>query len=319
MNKILIIGRIPPPNGGVTVHVSRLLQALKQKKPECFEFTDYGKKPVKTCWQILCYKVIHLHSSNPYLQLFLALICGLLFKKSIITFHGNLGRYSMIKNSAVNLSVFLSAVPVVLNAESLQKAQKLNKNASLMTAFIPSSIDTTLNSQLLENLNKFRKKYEILFCTNAWKLTFDKQGKEIYGISGIIRNLEKADKAGLIISDPSGSYAIHIQNTFGKIPDNIFIINEYHDFRNVLTLCDAFIRNTTTDGDSLSIHEAIEKNVAVFASDCVTRPAECMLFSNIEFADFVNELKLAGSFKNPCSDKYANAVEKILNLYEIYL
>lgn len=319
MNKVLIIGRVPPPVGGVTVHVSRLLEALKQSKSACFEFTDYRKIPLRTCWKVLHYNVIHLHSSSPYLQLVLALICRLLFKKSIVTFHGNLGRYGLIKNFAVNLSVFLCSTPVVLNAESLQKAQKLNRNATLITSFIPSSIPPAHNPQLLEKIYQFRKMHKFLFCTNAWKLTFDKHGKETYGIAGIVRNLERTTEAGLIISDPSGNYAAYIQNIFGQIPDNVFIINEFHDFRNVLKLCDAYIRNTTTDGDSLSIYEAIEQKVTVFASDCVTRPAVCRLFCKIELVDFVSELKLVERIKRPDSEECENAVEKILDLYQRYL
>lgn len=319
MNKVLIIGRVPPPIGGVSVHVSRLLEALKQREPKCFEFTDYGKKPVRTCWKVLFYTIIHLHSSNPYLQVLLALTCRLFFKKSIITFHGNLGRYGLIKNGAVNLSAFLCSTPVVLNAESFQKARKFNRKTTLITAFISSSILPALNPQLLENLYQFRKKHEFLFCTNAWKLTFDKHHKETYGISGIVRNLEQIIEAGLIISDPSGNYAAYLQSVFSKIPDNVFIINEFHDFRNVLKLCDAYIRNTTTDGDSLSIYEAIEQKITVFASDCVTRPAACRLFKAIELVDFVSELKLAESQEKPDSDHYEDAVEKILNLYQTYL
>ncbi|KAA6440971.1 glycosyltransferase family 4 protein [Dyadobacter flavalbus] len=319
MNKILITGRTPQPYGGVTVHVSRLVEALKQRKPECFEFTDFRKKPLKTCFQVLYYKVIHLHSSSPYVQFLLALTCKLLGKKAIITFHGNLGRYGFLKNRLVDFSIRLSSTPVILNTESFQTAAKLNKNAIRITAFIPSSMHNKPDPLLLEKLYHFREKHEFLFCTNAWKLTFDKHGNEIYGITGIVRNLEKTAKAGLIVSDPSGSYKVHIQNTFGKIPGNVFIISEHHDFRNVLALCDAFIRNTTTDGDSLSVHEAIEQHVVVFASDCVTRPAACRLFSDIEVVDFVSELRLSRSSENAGSDHYEDAVEKLLNLYETYL
>jgi glycosyltransferase involved in cell wall biosynthesis len=319
MNKVLILGRIPPPNGGVTVHVSRLIEALKHKKPESFEFIDFRKRPVKACLKLLCCKVVHLHSSNPYLQLFLALACRLLLKKTVITFHGNLGRYGFLKNCIADFSVRLASTPIVLNTESLHKARIINKNAICLTAFIPASIPTSLNPQLLENLHKFREKYKILFCTNAWKLTFDKHGNEIYGITGIIRNLEKTTHAGLVISDSSGSYEVYIQKLFGKIPDHVFTISEKHDFRNVLALCDAFIRNTTTDGDSLSIHEAIDRKVIVFASDCVTRPFACRLFSNIELVDFVSELQIPQCPENPTPEHYEDVVKKLLNVYETYL
>ncbi|GGC13123.1 glycosyltransferase [Dyadobacter sediminis] len=319
MNKILILGRIPPPNGGVTVHVSRLLDALEQREPDYFEFIDFRKKPFKAFLQLLRYQVVHLHSSSPYLQVVVAFVCKLLGKKAMITFHGNMGRYGIRKNVAVKLAVRLSFIPVVLNAGSLQKAGKLNKRAIQISAFISSSICTELNPQLLEKLHRFRKKHEFLFCTNAWKLTFDKHGNETYGISGIIHNLEKTTQAGLIISDPSGSYKAYIQNIFGVIPGNVFIISGQHDFRNVLPFCDAFIRNTTTDGDSLSVHEAMEQHVIVFASDCVMRPAACRLFSDIEVVDFVGELRLSPSLKNAGSDHHEDAVETLLNLYKTHL
>ena len=43
-------------------------------------------------------------------------------------------------------------------------------------------------------------------------------------------------------------------------------------FFEILKLSDCLIRNTTTDGDSISIKEAIYLNKKVIATNCVDRP-----------------------------------------------
>jgi hypothetical protein len=142
-------------------------------------------------------------------------------------------------------------------------------------------------------INGFIKKHQTILCTNAWNLAFDKYGNETYGISGIIRHIGRVPGLALIVSDPSGSYRGYIKDLNGEIPDHVYFISEPHDFRNVLKLSDAFIRNTTTDGVSLSIYEALEYNVPILASAAVSRPSFCKVFNDISEIDWPEELALA--------------------------
>ena len=292
INKVLILGKMPPPIGGVRIHVRRLIANLSKRKYPFFHFYNLEKESI---WKIFLkvpqYKVIHLHTSNAYFQLILAIYCLLIPGKLIITYHGNWGRHGIFKNFAAQLSALFAFYILVLNDESLKKVIKWNKNSLLVSAFIPPHESIPLNSNVLQKILNYQKKYKYLFCTNASNLTFDKNGKEIYGISSLIAKILKTSHTALLVSDPSGTYKKYIESYSGKLPENIFFITGIHDFYSVLKLSDAFIRNTTTDGDSISIHEAILCNIPVFATDCVSRPNECMIFKDISAIDLIEELE----------------------------
>lgn len=293
INKVLILGRIPPPVGGVTVHVLRLLENLRNRDYDSFCFYDFKKKSV---WNIFLkipqYKTVHLHTSHVYFQLIIAVYCRLFNSRSIITYHGNWGRYGFLKNFAAGLSARFAFEALVQNQESLIKVQKWNKNAILLSAYIPPINVLPPDNYVFRDVLTLKAKYKYLFCTNASNLTFDKNGQEIYGILQLITNISCTGASALVISDPSGIYKNYAIHSLKEIPENVLFITGAHDFWNVLKLSNAFIRNTTTDGDSISIHEAISCQVLVFATACVSRPPECILFTDITKIDFVKELQV---------------------------
>jgi glycogen(starch) synthase len=50
------------------------------------------------------------------------------------------------------------------------------------------------------------------------------------------------------------------------------------DFQRLLASCDVFVRPTETDGDSLALREAIASGLSVVASDAAPRPEGCAIF-----------------------------------------
>jgi glycosyltransferase involved in cell wall biosynthesis len=50
--------------------------------------------------------------------------------------------------------------------------------------------------------------------------------------------------------------------------------------------CDLFVRPTNTDGDSVSIREALHLGLPVVASDAVSRPEVCSIFATRDMDDF---------------------------------
>ena len=107
----------------------------------------------------------------------------------------------------------------------------------------------------------------------ASNFTLDKDGNEIYGIKLLVDLFRKYPDWGFIISDPSGSYS----KLLGELEPNICVIRGTHSFIPVLETSDCFIRYTSTDGDSLSIHEALDCGIYVIATDVVTRPENVSL------------------------------------------
>ena len=89
LSKVLLIGKTPPPIGGVTIHVYRLLNRLIDTRNNV-NFYDLNNFKVHTligC--IIKNDVIHNHSNSRIFLFIVSVLCKLLNKKYIITIHGN--------------------------------------------------------------------------------------------------------------------------------------------------------------------------------------------------------------------------------------
>ncbi|MBC8619271.1 glycosyltransferase family 1 protein [Parabacteroides faecis] len=267
-NELLIIGRKPILIGGVTIHVSRLISLL-DKVNVLYDFYDLNIFNVYSFINVIkITKYAHLHSSSPLFRFFFVLICKIFNTKSIITYHGDLGRFSSFYNLIDYLSVRLVDIPIVINKKSYFRAIMYNNETICMSAYIPNMYVETLDVSILNKINELKKCVNFLVCTNASSYALDKYGKEIYGVKILVDLFRKHPDWGLIISDPSGGYSKLLCN----LEKNILVISKPHSFIPVLEKSDCFVRYTSTDGDSLSIHEALNCGVHVVATNVVDRP-----------------------------------------------
>ena len=282
MGKLLILGSLPEPVGGVSVYCKRLCEELKYKDVN-FKFIDINKSGLpKIISSIFRVKIIYLNTSNPIFRIIVVILSKLLFKKIIITFHGNVGRFNGFKNLLDYFSIVLCNTPIVINNGSYNKAVKLNSNTTLSSAFFKPRTINTLNNSLLLKVLQLKHESTHLFCTNAFNLTFDKKGQETYQISKIIPIFHDLTDKSLVFSDPSKSYSKYLKSKNIKVPNNVLIIDEPHDFNAILKESDAFIRYTTTDGDSISVKEALSLGKSVIASNVVSRPKEVTIVSDLK-------------------------------------
>lgn len=279
-NKLLVIGKKPFGEknrlgmGGVVVHVIRLTDWLDDHGLD-YHFYDLSSFRLSSFVKSLkASEVAHLHTSSPYLRLIFSVVCRITKTQSICTYHGDIGRFGMFKNCCDKLSIRLVDYPIVLNERSLSVARRINANALMLSAYIPPIRIDDLTFDLQEKISAFREKYHVLITTNASAMSYDRNGCEIYGIKGMVSIVKTLPEIGLIVSDPSGDYSRFYQD---QLPENIQLITEPHPFVSVLSYADAFIRNTSTDGDSISIREALGMGVPVIATDVVDRPNGCFL------------------------------------------
>lgn len=293
MAKLLIIGKMPPPIGGVTAHVKRLTHGLRLAGFD-FDFCDPARASVsEILLAIARHRIIHIHFSNPFVQLMFAIFCRLTLKKLVVTYHGCWGRYRTWGNWAVKSSAYLAHLPIVQEPASLAQALHCNTRSHEISTYIGDHEVCPLPPSLHSEILFRRHQYQATFCTNAWNVTFDKEGREIYGISELVDRLADNPAYQLLISDPSGNYRSYIQKRTSNIPDNVLFISRLHDFKSILLLSDAFIRNTSTDGVSLSIHEAHALGIPVLASSAVTRPPFCSVFQDFSKTDLKEKLEEA--------------------------
>jgi len=305
LNKILIIGSLPPPIGGVTIHVKRLLYHLDENEVP-YKYIDLrNNAKISIIKLFLTHKRIHLHTSNVYLRFTITFI-GILFQKKIdFTLHGDLGRYnSKFKNSLDIFAIYLAKIPILLNSKSLEKAKRYNKNSVIGSSFYsPNYKDELMNPQIISTILSHKNKFHFQFCTNAYNLSFDKEDQEIYGLFELIELFANYTQFSLVISDPSRAYHREILNRKIKLTKNILLISCQHSFYKVIEMSDGMIRNTTTDGDSISVKEGLYLNKLVYCTSVVERPKQVIIYSKGNFSSILQRQEFLKELKKPKSSK----------------
>lgn len=308
MKKILILGTIPSSAGigGVSIHVQRLLERL-DKNGILYTLCDYKALPLKKQMGLIKQsQIIHLHVSHPVRRFLYALIAKLMGKKLMFTIHGNLGRFNWFGNLLDKLTVKLSDVPIAINRQSYGKALKWNRQAQLISAFIPPLADGEVPEWVIEKIDNLRKQGHRLFSTNASVCSFTPTGEEIYGVEFLIEFFRQRDEV-LVVSDPSGQYAEKHKG------EDLFIVPGPHSTYAIYKHVDGTIRNTATDGDSLSVRESLYLGLPTLATDRVDRPEGCLLFHYNDAESLDKALNYQGEGTEVHPD---DPIEKIIGIYQ---
>jgi hypothetical protein len=287
--KSLLIGTIPPPIGGVTIHVLRTIRTLTKNKIN-IKFVDYKRTSLlKIIMLVSKYGRIVIHANNYKFILPLILISRLFLKQTRFVVHGQLRVASFFNKILEKICCKLTSQLYVLNDKDLLIGKSYNKNCYLISAFIPPD-RPSISENIKNKIACYKKAVDVntVFCTNAYKYVLNDQGEEIYGIIELIKIFEKHKQYLLIISDPSSTYKQKLLNDNYTLPENILLISEPHDFCPIIKTSDCLIRNTTTDGDSLSIHEALYYGKQVLATDCVPRPEGVRIYTKVDSSQLKN-------------------------------
>lgn len=312
MNKsILIIG----PDiklwgvGGVTIHVRRLLDYLAKIEFK-YVFIDYKSVGLLgLSREIIHHRLIHVHISNPVYQFIIVLICRLLKKSVLVTLHGDYGRFSEFKNRLVRKSMELASVPIVINEKSYNACKRLNSRTVLIPAFIPPQKEECLQPEVEGIIDRLHEEGRKVFSTNASNVAVDKFGNDIYGIDFLVRYFKDSTDKALLISDPSGNYQKRYLDLYSS---SVIFINYPHSYFEVLKRSDYFVRNTSTDGDALSVKESLYLGKPTLCTDVVDRPKGVRLFRYCDITSFercINTDDSGGIIVE-------NGAEKIVLVYE---
>lgn len=304
--RLLIIGKTPPPVGGVTIHIQRLTDNFRKEGIE-FILLDY--KNIRQFYKFfLPYNLVHIHLSNKIWRMVLTLFLRILGKKVIITFHGNYN----FQNFFDRTSLLYSSANILLNRGSFDKANLYSSKNHFLSSFIaPTRTNKPLSVSVTREILQLREHSEILFCMNASNYVVDKNGNDIYQGEKIINFFSRRPAWGLIFSDPSGYYSKQWKSKY----HNCIFINETHDFISVIKQSDCLLRYTTTDGDSLSVKEALYIGVPVIASDCVERPSGVLSIKEISELDDIIADRRYTSLKILKPSESYKSIKRVLFCY----
>ena len=245
--KIEIWGTYPPPIGGVSIHIYRLIHSLHTIDSSVV-LRNFGKqvsnisyvKHVSYPWMeflLLPFRkkrIIHLHSNNIF-AFALFLLFGGRHKVGVTLHNQNLiKKTSFIKKKIIQ--VFLRhAAFVVLNDDNylLKLCSHFHcsrNNFHILPAFLPPTQAEYIG--LSEDILFFRKQHSFLLSANAYKLRYE-NGIDIYGFDLLIQLVkslkEKGINVGLVFCLPMIGDMEYYQKCLSSIKemnidDNILVV-----------------------------------------------------------------------------------------------
>lgn len=285
--------------GGVSMHIRRLANLLKND----FDFNFIDESPVgnekssvfnlrtgnflkyfSIIWKA---DIIHIHTSIWWLRGFHVLIGFLLRKKIVVTFHALLELKDSSYLNLIRKYTSLADKVVVVNHE-MYVLLKLNK-AVVREAFIPPDLNSEpeLPVELKELLTQNSDKKIIV--SNAFRLDLHNQ-EDLYGLDLMVEVAKqikfenKPYKIIFVVASRDDKYGLLERNKRIVEDENlskqITIFNHPISFVRLIEKSHIVVRATNTDGDALTVREALYLEKPVLASDVVERPEGTSLFQN---------------------------------------
>lgn len=310
--KVLIIGPLPPPLGGVSVHVYRLYKALNNS--QVFDLSQKQNFKGQSYIQIFNliknqeFDAVHLHAYDVKLIITLKLLK--LFKKFeiIATSHNPRLFDTDSKIKKFFYKNFLKSIDtlVVVGSHILEdyKNRKLQlpKEIIIEPAFLPPPIDE--EEKILKTYPKelfdFIDNHSHIITANAFQISFH-QGIELYGLDMCIELTSKLKKD---CSDIGFIFALANENANKEylekmkqkikefdIEDNFYFLTGQKELWPLFKKADLMIRPTTTDGDALSIREAMYFRCPAIASDVSDRPEGTIMLKSRDINDLYIKTK----------------------------
>ena len=315
--KIAILGIMPPPLGGVSVHIQRVIDLFAAQQNKLFFFnTEQRLRSLFFPFYLMRVfgwlirvrpELVYYHSS--YLKTSLAELMMITLLKSVVRF-----KLCLIDHDCRHLNmrgerykkwfrwVASRCDQIVCIGQSTLQSYHDNviECAALLCepAFIPPALHRAdaICVTYPSSLEIFLQEHTPLFLLSAAHIMII-DDKEIYGIESSIRMLceikNRYPDAGLII----GLSSVGNKDRFAQlrsimndldVSEQVYILQGNKELWPLFQKIDLFLRPTLSDGDSIAVREALYFNVPVVASDSVVRPLGVQIYNSNDKIAFAN-------------------------------
>jgi glycosyltransferase involved in cell wall biosynthesis len=321
---VLITGPMPPPAGGISIHLQRLEYLLKHEFN--LDFIDESSSTNKLYFNIKSLNLfvylkkinntdlIFIHSGNRLFKK-LHIILGKLFgKKVIITIHGYGKKRNFFFRIYDQVIFNLANKIILVNPEIRQKVNLKESKIVIKNAFLPPILkeEPNLSNVIESRLIESKRQNKTIVCANASRLD-NFNGEDLYGLDMSIEATKMLVDAGIAVDviyivssldtgEEKFQKAQHLIQQY-QIQNSFFLIHEKASFVKLIEQSDMVIRPTNTDGDSLTIREGLYLNKIVLASDVVQRPEGTKLFKTRNTADLFEQMKELITLKNTVNNQ----------------
>jgi glycosyltransferase involved in cell wall biosynthesis len=304
--RINLLGPIPPPIGGIAIHVETLVRLLRGDGFTCTVF-DYTKRP----------SFSSLRSCGNALRNLSAVILQSLAPNAVLHVHVSYGRrFAWI---APLVGIMAMVKPVVISAHSGSFPSEISGMSRWRRRFIGSAFrraryviatNTAIRRALIDHLTVNAASVVVIspFLGTGRALHLaERRARSIiasgyctalYGWLDLVKAMRSSSTVSSvdlvmynIIDEP---YLAQLRQEISD--DTRFRIHfnlSRTEFLTKLLASEVFVRPTYADGDSIALREALENGCKVLASDCVSRPDGVELFKTgdiSELREFVDVL-----------------------------
>jgi len=323
--------------GGVSVHIKRLAILLSEQ----FDISFIDESPrsrerqsvfnlrslnVVTYFRLIKRTdIVHIHTGFWWLRCLHVFNSRLCRKKIVVTLHSHVGMRSSLSR-IITRHVLDSVSRVIAVNEEIVNRLGL-REVVVAPAFVPPDLATEQElpaeiASLLQIVSGYK-----LIVSNAFRLKLH-DGQDLYGLDLLIevaRKIKAEDKPYRIIfvvasknekSNLMAQYTSMVEEEdLGNI---ISIVNYPVSFVRLVAASNLVVRATNTDGDALTIREALYLNRSVVASDVISRPPGTVLFRNRDAHDLYRKIEEVLDTGGDPFDKVADEVPKDGAYYEQY-
>jgi glycosyltransferase involved in cell wall biosynthesis len=315
--KVVQVGAYPPPYGGVTVHLMRLHDHLRAVGIEStildLSATDKGVAGVRPLdWPAAVAllersprTIVHFHNfeaghAGVYERLARRHVAVLSLHNE--RFPAELGRLGALRRRRALAQLRRLHCVVVDSEHSLELARGL-WGAGVEMRVIPEFIAPGAVPPLEHPaLCALRRRSTLLLASNAWRLCMH-EGQDLYGLDLAVETVRRLVHdhgldVGLAFLLPGGEagdasgYLARMRRLIAdlRLEQRVLIVTDpIEEASSLWREADVVLRATNTDGNSLSVLEALAVGTPVVASDCVPRPEGALLFRTRDPGDLTEK------------------------------
>lgn len=299
---IFLLGTLPPPMGGVSVFCLRRMNQLSQTGTECILFDTKSIFSLIRLWFFsLIYRLqkksfeIEINTSNP-LAIFLMKSLGLLAHSNFIDHNSSRRFNGTFREAQLRSIARLCRKVSVVNIDLLENYRRAGVSSfNSFSTFSPyiRPTDAEIEQAYKDHRNSLEtlisKTGRNIVLSSAWKPIVHDDGEDLYGIINTLEiysellpqhpDIQFVFLIGETDTSPLCTSATTIARQLSKRFGNFHFLSggipQWPLLRNTIAL----LRLTRTDGDSVSIREALDFGAEVIATDVCSRPPSVQLTS----------------------------------------